>query len=370
VHALILLAQHHWTGAAEPTLQIARGLREGGHRVTFVFTRRPAGHLAPHVEAARVGVLPAVLLQCKGFHPLSMWRDRRLLRRFIKDEQVDVLFCHHSHDHWLAWTLRWNMVRPPALVRQLHMSKHLARRSDLAFLYKHSDRLIVPGESWQNRLIENYSLPAERIVLLSAAVDTDVFQPTQPVEAIRREINAGPDTPLVCLVSRIKPGRGHDLALAAMEIVRQSKPDARLLFVGRGEGKDELRALVRNKRADAWAHFLGYRSDDLPAIYAACGASLLLGEGSDGACRAALEATACGTPVIALPVGALPDTLLDGQTGFFAAAQPDDVAAKIIRTLDETALAASARQYAEENFAIKRRVDRAETILTEAMQNR
>ncbi len=155
-----------------------------------------------------------------------------------------------------------------------------------------------------------------------------------------------------------------------MEIVRQSKPDARLLFVGRGEGKDDLQELVRQKRADAWTHFLGYRSDDLPAIYAACGASLLLGEGSDGACRAALEATACGTPVIALPVGALPDTLRDGQTGFFAAAQPAEVAAKIIRTLNDSALAVSARQYAEENFTIKRRMDRAETILIEAIQNR
>ena len=369
MHALILLAQHHWTGAAEPTLQIARGLRERGHRVTFVFTRRPAGHLAPHVEAAQVGVLPAVLLQRKGFHPLSLWRDRRLLRRFIQNEQVDVLFCHQSHDHWLAWTLRRQMDRPPALVRQLHMSKHLVRRSDLAFLYRRSDRLIVPGASWQKQLMENFTLPAERIAILPAAVDTDVFQPAQPVEAIRREIGADPDAPLVCLVSRIKPGRGHDLALAAMEIVRQSKLHARLLFVGRGEGKDDLQELVRQKQAEAWTHFLGYRRDDLPAIYAACGASLLLGEGSDGACRAALEATACGTPAIALPVGALPDALVDGQTGFFTAAQPADIAAKILRALDDTILAASARQYAEENFTIKRRVDRAETILIEAMKD-
>jgi glycosyltransferase involved in cell wall biosynthesis len=61
--------------------------------------------------------------------------------------------------------------------------------------------------------------------------------------------------------------------------------------------------------------FTGYREDDLPEVLAALDVFVLLAPGSEGSCRAALEAMAVGKPVVAARVGALQDIVLDGETG-------------------------------------------------------
>jgi glycosyltransferase involved in cell wall biosynthesis len=61
--------------------------------------------------------------------------------------------------------------------------------------------------------------------------------------------------------------------------------------------------------------FTGYRDDDLPEVLAALDVFVLLAPGSEGSCRAALEAMAVGKPVVAARVGALQDIVLDGETG-------------------------------------------------------
>jgi L-malate glycosyltransferase len=63
------------------------------------------------------------------------------------------------------------------------------------------------------------------------------------------------------------------------------------------------------------AIFTGYREDDLPEVLAALDVFVLLAPGSEGSCRAVLEAMAVGKPVVAARVGALQEIVLDGETG-------------------------------------------------------
>ncbi|MDP8224955.1 MAG: glycosyltransferase family 4 protein [Candidatus Lernaella stagnicola] len=362
MHVLILLAQRHWTGAAEPVLQIARGLAGRGHRVTFVYTRRPLGHLAGYVNPDLLQVLPDVHLRRKGFFPFSILHDYRRLRSFVTAENVDIVFCHHTHDHWLARFVVRGLKRPPILVRQIHESRQLRRRFGYRWLYRGTEMVIVAARTWKEKLIAEYGLDTSRVFVLPAAVDTEHFHPAQPVQAIRDEVGAEAEDRLVGIVSRIKAGRGHDLALAAFEKVLAQTPAVRLLVVGRGEGKEALEEKVASTAFADRVHFLGYRSDDLPAVYAALDVSLLLGEGSDGSCRAALEAMACGTPVVALPVGTLSESIQDGESGVFVQHDPDDVAAAILEVLAVPFMSERARGHAERELAVEQRVERVETL--------
>jgi glycosyltransferase involved in cell wall biosynthesis len=92
-------------------------------------------------------------------------------------------------------------------------------------------------------------------------------------------------------------------------------PTIRLLLVGRGEHQPVLERIVREKDLERCVIFTGYRDRDLPQIYAAMDVAVLLAAGSDGSCRAALEAMAVGRPVVGFPVGALPETIVEGITG-------------------------------------------------------
>jgi glycosyltransferase involved in cell wall biosynthesis len=78
---------------------------------------------------------------------------------------------------------------------------------------------------------------------------------------------------------------------------------------------------------------------------------------------------ACGTPVLATPVGAIPDVIIDGKTGFIMENNsPECIAENVRRALDSPDLeriADAGRRFVEENFTFERVVERWKEVLKE-----
>ena len=88
--------------------------------------------------------------------------------------------------------------------------------------------------------------------------------------------------------------------------------------------------------------FAGYRDRDLPAVASTADCFVLMAPGSDDSCRAALEAMAAGLPVVAGRQGALPETIVDGETGWLIPDErPESVAAALRTVLSDRARAAA-----------------------------
>jgi phosphatidylinositol alpha-1,6-mannosyltransferase len=183
---------------------------------------------------------------------------------------------------------------------------------------------------------------------------------------VREEFKLGL-APVVVSVSRLAPNRGHELLLAALRLLLRTLPDVRLLLVGKGEARARLEHLVTEMGLTRHVVFTGYRDRDLPAVVAAGDCFALMAAGSDDSCRAVLEAMAAARPVVARRVGALPETVLDGQTGLLIDDdRPESVATALAALLTDPARARAmgqaGRRRAETEFSPERSVVIVEAV--------
>jgi glycosyltransferase involved in cell wall biosynthesis len=156
-----------------------------------------------------------------------------------------------------------------------------------------------------------------------------------------------------------------------MASLRERLPEARLVLVGRGEHRSVLEGLARELGLGSSVVFAGYRGADLPETLAALDCLVLLGTGSEESCRAVLEGMAAGRPVVAAPVGAVPEIVIDGETGWLVDPAPGSVAAALETVLRDGARArtmgAAGRCRVETLFTPSRRAALVEAVYAQVL---
>jgi glycosyltransferase involved in cell wall biosynthesis len=304
--------------------------------------------------------------------PLRLARDARRLRRVLVGEGVDVVHTHHSHDHWLAMLVR---PRTPGsrvpVVRTVHNRRSVRQGPAAAWLYRRTAAVFAASREIESRC-RAIGIPADRVIWLPGTADLDRFSPFAHGAAVRREFNLG-SAPVVVSVARFAADRGHDLLVAAFRLVAAEVPEARLLLVGKARPRVER--LVADLGLSDRVIFAGYRDQDLPEVLASADCFALMAAGSDESCRAALEAMAAGRPVIARRVGALPETVADGETGILVADdRPEHVAASLRAVLLDRECArrmgAAARCRVEREFSPARAALIVETVYRSVIERR
>ncbi len=363
---LHLAANRWWTGSADPIIRLAKGLPERGHRVLLGVT--PGDRFEAKAREAGVPLAPGLSLNVR-FAPLALVRDVVRLRRLVRDERVDVIHCHHSHDHWLAILARGSA----AVVRTFHNARAVRRGRPAAMLYRRLDGAIAVSRQIHDRC-RGVGIPPERLWTIGGAADLLRFTPEADGQAVRREFGLGPG-PVVGSVARLAPNRGHELLIHGFALVVRRLPDARLFLVGKGETLPRLERLVNELGLARQIIFSGYRDHDLPQVLAAMDCFALMGAGSDESCRAALEAMAVGKPVVARRVGALPETIVDGETGILLDAdQPEGVARALLEILGDPErgrrMGKEGRRRAEAEFNSARHVQQVEQVYSTVLERR
>jgi glycosyltransferase involved in cell wall biosynthesis len=317
---LQVVANRWWTGSADPALDLARALKERGHAVWFACARGDV--LEAYVRAAGVSLVEELSLE-RTVRPSSLAAQIGTLRRVVQEREIDVVHAHQTHDHWLAALGRRGTGA--RLVRTLHHRRAAHAGPAARWLLHRTDALIAVSEGIAARLRAT-GAPAAQVTVVPGAVDAARFTPDADGAPVRLELGLG-DAPTIGCVARMVPNRGHDILLRAIARLRDRMPEVRLVLVGRGEGRPALESMVGELGLEKTVVFAGYRGADLPATLAALDCFVLLGVGSEETCRAVLEAMAVGRPVVAAPVGAIPEIVVDGETGRLVAPAPDPVAA-------------------------------------------
>jgi glycosyltransferase involved in cell wall biosynthesis len=275
----------------------------------------------------------------------------------------------------------------PFVVSTIHSSRIRSEedRTLLRRLTPQMDLLIAVSRAIVAKLIAEGRTPA-RIELIYNGVDLQRYEFTEACCTLPEEYGFAEGTPLVGVVARLEPEKGHPTLLEAWPAVLSEIPEARLLVIGEGSQRANLEAQAeslgllgeqcsgdkcvgtRGARPGAKVVFTGLR-DDVPAVTAALDVAVLPSY-REAQGLAILEAMALRRPVVATKVGGVPEMIESGRTGLLV--PPRDaqaLASAISRLLTDhplaDVLARAGHDFVHANFSIEQMVRAVSQIYEE-----
>jgi D-inositol-3-phosphate glycosyltransferase len=341
--------------------ELSRELAKRGMEID-VFTRWREPHdpqvqvLAPnarviHVESGPIRYIP----KTEVYERIDDFTAQ--LERHVESEGrgYDLI---HSH-YWLSAVVarqlqpRWGvptvqMFHTLGLVKREVIAEDSDGETDARIeierrAVRESDSIVAASEIEASELMQLYGAEPERICVVPCGVDTEAFRPLRQVDA-REALGRDQCERLVLFVGRIEQIKGIDVLLEALGLLFARRPDLRhevcLVVVGGAldpnddapeiEKLEELRRLVHAHRMEDNVDFVGSVDQKRLALWYDAADVCAVPSLTESFGLVALEAMACGTPVVATRVGGLQTVVEHGESGLLVPANDHQALATAI----------------------------------------
>ena len=231
-----------------------------------------------------------------------------------------------------------------------------------------ADRIVAATPAEMAQIQWLYKVKTDNVVIIPPGVDTSHFYPILPDEA-KEYIGVPPCERMLLYVGRIEPLKGIDTLIQAIAILRKMGVYVCLSVIG-GEPNpsaetentemNRLQEMCANAGLSDLVTFLGKRGQDSLPYYYSGAEAVVVPSHYESFGMVALEAMACGAPVVASQVGGLAYLVKDGETGFTVPVDdPKALAERLAILINDQPLrqrlgrqaAQAAREYAWENIA-------------------
>ncbi|MGY1782282.1 D-inositol-3-phosphate glycosyltransferase [Geodermatophilus sp. SYSU D01036] len=323
-------------------VEVSRRLAARGIAVD-VFTRATSSDLPPVVEMS-----PGVTVRHVSAGPFEGLGKEELpgqlcaftagvLREEAQHEpgHYDVV---HSH-YWLSGQVGW-LARDRWSVPLIHTAHTLAKVKNAALadgdrpeprarvigeeqVVAEADRLVANTDEEADQLVEHYGADPRRTLVVPPGVDLDRFTPGDRAAA-RRALGVPADAVVLTFVGRIQPLKAPDLLLATAARMLEDDPALRsrlqVHVVGAPSGSGleaprQLEELAAHLGVADLVRFLPPQPPDRLALHYRAADVAVVPSHNESFGLVALEAQACGTPVVAASVGGLRTAVRDGVSG-------------------------------------------------------
>jgi len=332
-------------GSGIVATELGKALASRGHRVHVISTETPFrfGDYQAGLTFHQV-VAPSYPLFREPQYLLSIANK---VVEVSREFSLDIVHAHYAVPHATAAFLAKQVLASPRdgdaplVVTTLHGTDITLVGNDpsyseiVAFSIAQSDHVTAVSRSLRDSTYGELGITRD-IEVIPNFLDCEVHK-RQQLPALRARLTDGdPDAKVLVHVSNFRPVKRIDHVMAVFDRVRQQVP-ARLLLVGDGP---DLPLAVRTARERGMSHLIhavGAQEEVQPLLSVSDVFLLPSKEESFG--LAALEAMACGVPVVGARVGGVPEVIEHGVSGFLHDADAvDEMAASALMLLRDPAL--------------------------------
>jgi L-malate glycosyltransferase len=304
-------------GSGVVATELGMELARRGHEIHFITYAQPfrLPYFVENVYYHEVEVPTYPLFD----HPPYNLALSVAIHATVEQRGIELLHAHYAVPHATSAWIAKEMLAPNGLhvVTTLHgtditlVGQDPSFRSITEFSILRSDGVTAVSEYLKRETEKHFDVPKDWIEVIPNFVDLERYR--RDIEPCHRSNFAEPDEKLLIHISNFRPVKRVDDAVRIFARVSRRLP-ARLLLVG--DGPERARALEVADEEGVRSRVLFLGKQQSVAEILACADLALLPSGSEAFGLVALEAMACGVPVIATRVGGIPEVVTHGAGGW------------------------------------------------------
>jgi glycosyltransferase involved in cell wall biosynthesis len=345
------------TGGAERScIDIAEAITKAGGKAIVVSSGgRWVGELArfgaTHVE-----------MNVKSKNPWRIWRNSKTLAAMARDHNVDIIHARSRAPAWSAYLAAKAAQIPFITTFHAAYKFNGSLKKRYNSVMAKGQRVIAISNYIAQHIWDNYGVETQYIRIVHRGTPLERFNPEtiHPERMIKlaRAWGVPEDKSLILMPSRLTRIKGHHVLIEAL--AKLERHDWFCVICGAEPGKnayqDELMDLINKHNLGEYIRIVGHL-EDVPAGMRLAQLMVAPSIVPEGFGRMPVEAQAVGCPVVVSRIGATPETLIDGETGFLVNPDDaDDLARGIEQGLSLTLqqrqiMAAHAMAFVQEHFS-------------------
>ncbi|SFL84957.1 glycosyltransferase [Salibacterium qingdaonense] len=270
-----------------------------------------------------------------------MWSTFRRLRASGQD--VDVIHAHYAFPSGVPARMMAKRYDIPYVVTchggDLNKMAKKGRfiRNQTKRILQDAAHVIVVGEDLLQQVVDDFDVPEDKVSMFSMGVDSRVFYP-RPQMDMQEVLELSPYEKHILYVGNVIEEKGIEDLVEAFPKVKYELPNARLHVIGPARQEDYLQKLkdrLTELEAEEAVTFHGAKTQQEVAEWMAASDLFVLPSHTEGFGLVAVEAMACGTPVVGTNTGGLGRVLSGGAGAVTEPKHPVSLAEQMAHVLED-----------------------------------
>lgn len=356
-------------GAENHLLSLVKGLDKSKYDISVVYLKGK-GELKEKFK--KIGISPIFIGLKFNYDITALWK----LFWLIKKNRYDIVHAHLFHaDVYGVWAAF--LAKIPVIISSEHNEDQFLKKRLYSllnrFVSSHCDKLISISDSVKRYMIETGIKNINKIEVVHYGLDWSKYDNLGDFSYVKKEFNIYEEEILIGTMARLIKQKGLSYLLKAFAMLLEDEPKCKLIIVGQGKLKKNLKDLSRQLKIENKVIFAGFRKDILEIMSSID--IFILPSLWEGLGLVLLEAMAARKPIVATNISAIPEIVTDGKTGILVPPANAKALANgvlylikqrdLCKTMGETG-----RERLETCFGIDRMIKKTEKIYDELIKNK